>query len=133
MIDKLTGSLVLENGNIDLNPSTSIESFMTTPLYKGGDIKTGYSLKNPEPINGKTFLITLYFVNEKIKEIHLSEVSGGLSWSDWTEDIEIKKKSSHDEWLVAILGKAPYQYSWGQIESVYDKKGCVSSIIVRYV
>lgn len=133
MIDKTTGSIILENENVVLNSTMSPEIFMTTSLYKGGIIGTNYVLKDTQEIAGKTFLLTLFFYNENLKEIHLSEVMNGLSWDNWIEDVEITKKKSHDQWLLGVLGKEPYNYSWGHIESVFDKKGCVSSIILRYI
>lgn len=132
MIDKVNGSIILDNGNI-INNNMTIESFMEdTTLYKGEGVRQCYTLKDSHYIDGKGFLITLYFDNGKLKEVHLSEVIVGLSWNDWTEDIEFDKKRSHDNWLLSILGKGPYRFLWGQIESVFDKKGCLSSIIVRY-
>jgi len=132
MIDKITGSIILDNENTVLNSRMSAEIFMTTSLYKGGSIDTKYLLKDVQKISGKTFLITLFFYNGKLKEVHLSEVINGLSWDNWTEDVEIAKKKSHDQWLLTFLGKEPYDYSWGHVESIFDKKGCVSSIILRY-
>ena len=132
MLDKTTGSLLVGSNKVLLSPNMLIENFIKIPLYNGGNIGISYSVKNPQDIDGKTFIITIYFDNQKLKEIHLSEFFNGLSWDGWTEDNEIKKKKSHDEWLASILGEDPYMYSWGTVESVFDKKGCVSSIIIRY-
>ncbi|MFD2214557.1 hypothetical protein [Metabacillus endolithicus] len=132
MIDKITGSIILDNGNIVLNSEMTPETFMTTSLYKGGIVNNNYILKDTQEVNGKRFLLTLFFNNGKLKEVHLSEVINGLSWNNWTEDVEIAKKKSHDQWLLTVLGNESYHYSWGNVESVFDKKGCVSSIILRY-
>lgn len=132
MIDQLTGSIILDNGNIVLNSEMTLETFMTSSLYKGGMVDNNYILKDKQEINGKSFSLTLFFNNEKLKEVHLSKVINGLSWNNWTEDEEIAKKKSHDQWLLTVLGNESYHYSWGNVESVFDKKGCVSSIILRY-
>ncbi|MFS0653841.1 hypothetical protein [Bacillus sp. 179-C3.3 HS] len=132
MIDKTTGSIILDNVNKVINSRMSSEVFKTTSLYKGGIIHTNYQLIDTHLINGKEFLITLFFDNEKLKEVHLSEFINGLSWDNWTEDVELAKKKSHDQWLLTSLGEKPYDYSWGYVESIFDKKGCVSSIIIRY-
>ncbi|RSD28496.1 hypothetical protein [Mesobacillus subterraneus] len=132
MIEKITGSIILDNENIVLSSGMSYETFLNTPLYKGGIVDKNYSLKDTQEISGKGFLVTLFFNEGKLKEVHLSEVINGLSWDNWSEDVEMTKKESHDQWLSTILGEEPYIYSWGQVESVFDKKGCVSSIIIRY-
>lgn len=133
MIDENFGSIILEDGKIVLNSNMSPGIFMATSLYKGGSVEPNYLLKDTHEINGKEFLITLYFNNEKLKKIHLSEAIKGLSWDNWSEEVEINKKKSHDQWLLSVLGNEPYNYSWGNIESIFDKKGCVSSIILRYI
>ncbi|MCC5804375.1 hypothetical protein [Rossellomorea vietnamensis] len=132
MIDKATGSLILDDGKIVLNTDMSAETFMATSLYKGGTADNRYSIEEAQEINGKDFIITLFLKDGKLKEIHLSEVVKGLSWNNWTEDVEISKKNSHDHWLLTVLGNESYHYSWGYVESAFDKKGCVSSIILRY-
>ncbi|NPC91997.1 hypothetical protein HOO54_07160 [Bacillus sp. WMMC1349] len=132
MIDKITGSVILENGSIVLNSKMSLEIFMTTSLYKGGTIDNNYLLKDTQEINGKSFSLTVFFNNGKLKEVHLSEIMNGLSWDNWTENIEMEKKKSHDQWLLSVLGKEPYHYSWGHVASIFDKKGCISLIILRY-
>ncbi|MDG5471457.1 hypothetical protein P6709_06835 [Jeotgalibacillus sp. ET6] len=132
MIDKITGSILLDNQKVVLNSRLSPENFMNTSLYQGEIIDTKYLIKDTKDINGKRFLITLFFISERLKEVHLSEVMNGISCSNWTEDIESEKKKSHDKWLLKILGNGPYVYSWGTVESTFDKKGAVSSIILRY-
>ncbi|MCK0473846.1 hypothetical protein MW695_21110 [Alkalihalobacillus sp. APA_J-10(15)] len=132
MIDSRTGSILLDNGNIVLNSKIAPNELMATSLYKGGSVDPNYLLKDTQEINGKIFLLTLFFKG-KLKEIHLSEADKELSWENWSEEKEMKKKESHDKWLLSVLGQEPYQYTWGQVESVFDKKGCVSSIILRYL
>ncbi|MFV2050668.1 hypothetical protein ACEWK1_25300 [Metabacillus sp. YM-086] len=79
MIDKLTGAIILDNENIVLNSEMTPVTFMSTSLYKGGMVDNKYFLKDTEEINGKSFSLTLFFNNEKLKEVHLSEVINGLS------------------------------------------------------
>lgn len=86
MIDRITGSIILDNGNIVLNSKMTPETFMTSSLYKGRMVDNNYILKDKQEINGKSFSLTLFFNNEKLKEVHLSKVINGLSWNNWTED-----------------------------------------------
>ncbi|WP_078552285.1 hypothetical protein [Bacillus alkalicellulosilyticus] len=132
MIDKETGSISFDNGNIALHSKMSIELFKTTSLYKGGSVDTSYLIKDTFKICEKPFLVTVFFNDRKLIEVHLSEVTNGKTWSNCIEELETVKKKSHDQWLLSVLGEAPYIYTWGQVESVFDKKGYVSSIIIRY-
>ncbi|WP_210367746.1 hypothetical protein [Bacillus sp. REN3] len=79
MLDNITGSIILDNGNIVFSSGMSSETFMKTPLYKGGIVDNNYLLKDTQEISGKPFLLTLFFNHEKLKEVHLSEVINGLS------------------------------------------------------
>lgn len=132
MIDKLTGSIILDNENIMLSSGMTAETFMKTSLYKGGNVYPSYLIQDTQEINQKRFYLTLFFYNGQLDEIHLSEEVNELYWGNWTKDVEIVKKKSHDQWLLDTIGKEPYHFSWGCIESIFDKKGYVSSIILRY-
>jgi hypothetical protein len=76
----------------------------------------------------------LCFLNNKLTEIRLysEEIALGTSWLDFSEQKELERKKEHDKWLEFLIGKGPYLYSWGEIISVFDKKGGVSSKIIRY-
>lgn len=50
----------------------------------------------------------------------------------WTEELELRRKGVHDEWLRTTLGSAPYRYIWGDVVSNFDAKGCISDIIISY-
>jgi hypothetical protein len=54
------------------------------------------------------------------------------SAGEWTEARELERKALHDDWLAREFGAAPYTYVWGEILSVYDAKGVIGEIIVRY-
>jgi hypothetical protein len=51
---------------------------------------------------------------------------------DWSEENELERKHLHDGWLAIALGRPPYRYPWGELESDFDSKGCASSIILSY-
>jgi hypothetical protein len=54
------------------------------------------------------------------------------SWDAWTEDKELERRRTHDNFLRNTLGIAPYVYAWGEVVSVLDEKSGEASIIVRY-
>lgn len=132
MIDKLTGNIALNDGKIVLSPNLSKEQFKKSHLYSGGKIEPSYSLKILQEINNKSFFVTLFFPNEFLEKIYLTEATKSTGWGDWSEEKELEKKQRHDKWLNSILGEGPYSYSWGEIKSLYDRKGGVSLVIIIY-
>lgn len=134
MIDIKSGDIYINNSQIKLTSSLSEEQFMKTSLYSGGNTKPFYSVKHSVYIANKNFKIALYFLNNKLKEIRLysEEIALGTSWLDFSEQKELETKKEHDKWLENVIGKGPFLYSWGEIISVFDKKGGVSSIIIKY-
>ena len=138
MIDKNTGEVVVESVPIRLGPSFTRSAFQSSPLSN-----TSHQLIKNEPfcsflvapreISGLVFFISLWFFGEQLEFISLATDDGSnRSWSNWSKEAEIKRKSIHDRWLASLLGPAPYLYNWGEIMSVYDPKAGDSSIIIRY-
>jgi len=72
------------------------------------------------------------FRNNRLNELSVLFHMPSDDADQWTEELELARKKVHDEWLRAELGTPPYRYSWGEIASVFDPKGCVSDIILRY-
>lgn len=131
MIDTSTGSININD--IVLSPKLTTDDFKNSTLYKGGSLERMYAIKEPKNISGKSFIVSVYFVNGYLKEIQLYLVEDKESSSDdWSKNTEKDKKKVQDEWLKSLLGKGQYNYSWGHIESVYDPKGGFSLIIIRY-
>ncbi|MED4125627.1 hypothetical protein P4631_00415 [Halalkalibacterium halodurans] len=132
MIDKVNGSISFDHENVVLKPNMSIDSFKKTSLYHGGNFEPNYPLKDIKSIGNKEFHITVYFNNDKLKEVHLYEANEKNSWGEWSEESELKTKKNHDDWLMSILGSPPYEYPWGQVGSVFDRKALISSIMVIF-
>lgn len=90
-----------------------------------------YKLKETN-IEGKNFLPIIYFSENILTEIHLHLVDQKY-WDKYSEKSESLKKTMCDNWLRDILSEwPPYHYSWGSIESVFDKKMGASFILIRY-
>ena len=51
---------------------------------------------------------------------------------NWTRERELERQAIHDSWLLEEVGPPPYQFAWGEIESLFDEKACVSNIIIGY-
>ena len=75
----------------------------------------------------------IYFEGPKLRTLSWQlELPPELEES-WSVEHELARKRVHDEWLRQEIGKPPYQFPWGRLESNYDPKGCTSAIIVSYV
>ncbi|MCG1027025.1 hypothetical protein J5S49_01810 [Virgibacillus halodenitrificans] len=132
MINTIDGVITFEDKNAFICPYMTIEEFKSTSLYEGETIKNNYQIKDKIELKDMFFYITLFFNNNNLVQVHLTKAIEGLTWSNWTPDLEIKKKQNHEEWLLNNFGTPPYVYSWGTIESNMDRKGGVSSIIIKY-
>lgn len=128
MIDISTGSIDI--GEITLSPTLTVDQFKNSGLYNGASLERIYTLKGTKNISNKNFIVSIYFLNSYLKEIHLYDTEDNSE--DWSESNELDKKKRQDEWLKSLLGKGAYKYPWGVIESLFDPKGGFSSIIIRY-
>jgi len=52
--------------------------------------------------------------------------------SGWSDEAEQERLALHDEWLKAELGKPPYRYVWGEVESSFDPRAGCSDIVLHY-
>ena len=80
-------------------------------------------------------MVALEFCGEALMRVELCNADDqyGKSWNDWSEEKELLRKRSHDEWLKRVLGDGDYVFPWGRVVSVYDQKGGTSRIIVEYL
>ena len=75
---------------------------------------------------------TIFFQREGVDRIFLVMSMPSDAAREWTEELELQRKTIHNAWLESELGKPPYVYSWGQVVSDYDARSCSSEIIVVY-
>lgn len=138
---------MLKNGNLffsDLNfvvtSKFTVNEFINSILYEqvvSESIKS-YASKfviKPQKINSKLFGIVITFNNKGklfMVNLTLAEKSEIRSWENWSEDEELKLKEEHNNWLENQLGKPPYEYNWGVVDSTYDPRSGTSMITVRY-
>jgi hypothetical protein len=139
MIDKKSGELMIESIPLRIGPSLSRKEFLSLPGGKSASIVVknepfcSYNIGKHE-ISGLGFTVTVYFYDELLESISMSSVNDelGTSWSDWSEQKELKRKELHDRWLKNILGNRSPHHKWGEVWSGYDAKGGFSSIEIRY-
>lgn len=134
MIERATGEVTLASG-VRLGPALTRKQLLASPLGKGVEEKPRapwITIRTAnQRISGREFLVVLYFHEDALKEIHLSDDDPkfGTSWDDADE---VGKKAAHDGWLKSLLGDPPYAYPWGEVFSTYDPRAEYSSITVRF-
>lgn len=80
----------------------------------------------------EAFVASVVFHGSNLCEIRLMKAARDEPDSPWTEEGERLRRLAHDRWLERQIGKAPYRFPWGTVESVYDDRANCSVIIVRY-
>ncbi len=130
-IDLASGLVCFECGSI--GPGTNRQSFLRSELGGNSEIlveNEPHITYRIRPETGVT--ATVYFLNDQLRGLTwLYALSAGKE-QGWNEELELERKRLHDDWLRKELGAPPYCYSWGEISSEYDPRGCVSDIILNY-
>jgi hypothetical protein len=138
MINKTNGEVKV-NDTV-LGPKFDKEDFLNSNLYH--DVlrikdrpNFTYFYLGPQTIGDDLLIIALYFSPiGNLRMIKLSITSDKVppSWANWSEEAEMNNKMQNDEWLLKVIGKPPYKYSWGEISSSYDPRSASSMITIRY-
>ncbi len=127
------------------------ETFKITPSLKENDFlnsgigqKAKLSVENegyhsytfgPYKIKSDDFYFLLIFDSGEIHSLYieLSDLNDKIDYGvDDKESALIKANKEHENWLRLNLGLPPYYYSWGSIDSAYDKKGWSAFIVLSY-
>ena len=106
---------------------TKCEPFLINGIY--------HSYKLPViELEGISLLPLIYFTDGVVSEIqlHLYEDDDNKAWAHYSRQSQINKKDQIDNWLMKALGAPPYNYTWGEIETVYDQRGGSVFILLRY-
>lgn len=125
------GSITFASGAITRDIVGS--SFLKTPIGIGAE-----TIKEVDP--STTYRIfpesgviaSVRFRTGVLEMVSILFEMAGDSEDNWTRDRELVRKAVHDQWLLKELGLPPYRFSWGDIESLFDEKACVSEIVVGY-
>lgn len=72
------------------------------------------------------------FENNRLRELRLMFRLPSDDTTGWSDVAERERLTLHDEWLKVELGKPPYRYAWGQVESSLDPRAGFSDIVLRY-
>lgn len=149
MIDERTGEITIPIDNFrihkDLNEKELTDSlYYNNYLREKSDMKTGYIWYYFSPVSlmNREIIFVLCLRNGTLDRVEFCVDSNDLpsSWSNWSEEGELKRKQLNEELLFRIFNdgvkrnKFPerYDFTWGHIISVYDQKSGGSDIILRY-
>lgn len=137
--------MTILDGKIDIGTGLVIEPRLTEAQFLSSFAGTAamtftqngiyhsYKIQNMD-VEGKNFLILIYFADGILTEVQLHpEFIKNNKWAAYSSKDEVDNKLSNDSWLQKTIGAAPpYVFSWGSIESVLDKKSCMTFILLRY-
>jgi len=134
----------LENGDFSIDNNIVIgrdksyfDILELVPQNRTWDIGNGYKwiyFENVD-IENLIFYVNVCFHNNRLFCIDfgfVTEQEKKLSWDDWSEKEELKRKDIYEEWLTEKIGEKR-TYSWGKIGASYDPRGGVSSMVINYV
>ncbi len=130
-IDLSSGVVHFELGSI--GPGANREMFLRSELGGNSEIlvvNEPHMTYRIRPETGVT--ATVYFLDDQLRGLTWLYALSADKEHEWNEELELERKRLHDDWLRNELGAPPYRYSWGEISSEYDPKGCVSDIILNY-
>ena len=125
-MDMFKGVINISNDLI-ITPNFSFEDFKRTKYYKKQDGIRTINLGETLVIDGRKYLVNLFFRSGKIYRVALMCCD-----IEYTEIDEPKRKALHDAILHEYGIQEKGEYAWGRIESVYDQRGNVSSINIYY-
>lgn len=126
MIDIKNG-LIKINEQLEISLGYTFEQFKKTKYYKEQDGIRIIYLEEPQNIEGKKFIVSLFFRDSVIYLVSLIYCEKELSESD-----ESQRKKIHDEILIQKGIDVEKQYNWGKVTSEYDARSNISSINVYY-
>lgn len=106
------------------------------PKSETRDIQNGYKwiyISNIE-IDHQLFHFGICFHNNRLESIHFSfygKYDKKLTWENYNENDEMKRKVNFDKWLTKTLGETR-NFEWGTINAYFDLKVGTSGICLRY-
>ena len=129
---RFSGRVDFHQGSID--PRADRTAFLESDLGRTAEVLVDnephmtYGIR-PEP----GIAAAVYFEGPKLRTLSWQLELPHDMEKTWSVEHELERKRVHDDWLRQEIGKPPYQFPWGRLESDYDPKGCASAIIVSYV
>lgn len=132
MIDAASGSIAISGVGV-LAPRLREDEFLKSRMGLSATPETQNGEHHSYGVGTAQLRANAYFRDGQLWMVVLTySVPDERGWSNWSENQELERKRIHDQLLEKDLGRPPYAYAWGKIESVYDSKDGASSIVVTY-
>ena len=126
MIDKSNGNIKISN-ELTIFPGFSFEQFKHTKFYDNQDGVRIIYLKEHQIIEGREYIVSLFFRDKKIYMVSLICCD-----EEFSENNEEKRKELHDTILNESGLNSHMKYNWGEISSDFDARSNISSINIIY-
>jgi hypothetical protein len=137
------GLININTGEFYISDNVKIERFknydevlMQFVNIETKDIGNGYKwiyCKNIE-IDNLSFNIGICFYCNKLFCIDFGftfEQQKNVTWDNWNEESEIKRKEIYENWLTKNIG-SKRKFSWGTIGAYYDPRSGTSAMNIKY-
>ena len=126
MIDNSSGNIKISN-ELTIFPGFSFEQFKHTKFYDNQDGVRIIYLKEHQIIEGREYIVSLFFRDKKIYMVSLICCD-----EEFSENNEEKRKELHDTILNESGLNSHMKYNWGEISSDFDARSNISSINIIY-
>lgn len=126
MIDLSNGTVKIAEG-LSVYPNYLFEEFKKTSFYKKQDGIRIIYLDGQQIIDGKNYIVSMFFRNEKIYILSLICCD-----AEYSEKDEKKRKELHDKILKQYGVVGEKEFTWGRVTSDYDARSNCSSINFLY-
>lgn len=120
--------IVTISNNMIIHPGYTFDEFKSTSFYSNQDSIEIIYLDGKQEINGKPYMVDLFFREKKLYNLSLLCCEIDFSPKD-----EIKRKELHDKILAENNLLEKNYFDWGKILSEYDARGHESSINFYYI
>ena len=122
----LKSGIIEINGKI-VSPGYTFEDFQKSAFFDGQDGIRVIRIKDTVTIEDNNYVVSFFFRNKILYMLSIICIDIDIPFSE-----EIKRKQFHDEILEKNGLSTESFFDWGNIKSVYDPKGNVSSINIIY-
>ena len=126
MIDNSNGYINISD-ELTIFPGFSFEQFKNTKFYDNQDDVRIIYLNEHQIINGRNYIVSLFFRDRKIYMVSLICCD-----KEFSEQDEKKRKELHDTILSELGLNSHMKYNWGEISSDFDAGSNISSINIIY-
>lgn len=122
----LQSGIIEINGEI-ISPGYTFDDFQKSKFFEGQDGIKIIRIKETVKIGVNNFIVSFFFRNGILYMLSMICIDIDLSFEE-----EIKRKQFHDEILKNNDVNPESFFEWGNIKSLYDPKGNVSTINITY-